>query len=455
MTLHAGLLRYKGRLYIGKDAELKQQIMHSLHASAIGGHSGVVASYQRMKRLFYWPGMKKDITHYISECAVCQREKAEHYHYPGLLDPLDPPDMAWQHITMDFIEGLPKSQGKEVILVVVDRMTKMAHFIALPHPYTAQSVAEAFITNVFKLHGPPASIITDRDRIFTSNLWQTVFKSLKVQLKLSTAYHPQTDGQSERVNQCLESYLRCMVFQGPKKWASWLALAKWWYNTSYHTALKLSPFQALYGYPPPMLSEFSLPDTEDSAAKEYMIDKQQLLAKLKENLTQAQARMKKYADANRTERQLEIGDMVYIKMQPYRMAAFGIRQSIKLTSKFYGPFRVLPKVGKLAYHLQLPDGVKIHPVFHVSQLKKHLGKHVVPEPGLPLITPDGRIKTEPLQVLETRSLPRNKVLVTQWLIQWANLPPEDASWEDADFIKTIFPEFYSNTIRAWFPNKNT
>jgi hypothetical protein len=246
-----------------------------------------------------------------------------------------------------------------------------------------------------------------------------------------------------------------MVLQGPKKWASWLALAEWWYNTSYHTTLKLSPFQALYGYPPPMLSEFSFPDTEDSEAKEYMIDKQQLLSKLKENLTQAQARMKKYVDANRTERQLEIGDMVYIKMQPYRMAAFGIRQSIKLTSKFYGPFRVLQKVGKLAYKLQLPEGVKIHPVFHVSQLKKHLGKHVVPEPGLPLITPDGRIKTKPLQVMETRSLPRNNVLVTQWLVQWANLSPADASWEDAHFIKTIFPDFYSNTIQAWFPNKNT
>jgi hypothetical protein len=137
------------------------------------------------------------------------------------------------------------------------------------------------------------------------------------------------------------------------------------------------------------------------------------------------------------------------------MAAFGIRQSIKLTSKFYGPFCVLQRVGKLAYKLQLPDGVKIHPVFHVSQLKKHLRKHVILEPRLLLITPDGRIKTEPLQFLETRSLPRSNVLVTQWLVQRANLPPADASWEDAHFIKTIFPAFYSNTIQAWFPNRNT
>jgi hypothetical protein len=204
-----------------------------------------------------------------------------------------------------------------------------------------------------------------------------------------------------------------------------------------------------------MLNEFSIPSNTDADATEFISDRQQLLTKLKENLAQAQARMKKYADLKRSERTLELGDMVYIKMQPYRMAAFGIRQAIKLTSKFYGPFRVTERVGKLAYRLQLPDGVKIHPVFHVSQLKKHLGDKVVPEPGLPLITEDGRIKMEPHQVLQTRSLPRSGVLVTQWLIEWTNLPPADASWEDANFIKTIFPAFYANTLKAWFPDKYT
>jgi hypothetical protein len=165
--------------------------------------------------------------------------------------------------------------------------------------------------------------------------------------------------------------------------------------------------------------------------------------------------MKRYADKKRSERVLEVGDMVYLKMQPYRMAAFGIRQSIKLTSKYYGPFRILEKIGALAYKIQLPAGVKIHPVFHVSQLKKHLGTHAVPEAGLPLISEDGKIKTQPLQVLQTRSLPRNNVLVTQWLVEWANLTPEDSSWEDANFIKSVFPAFYTTTTRSWFPNSTT
>lgn len=193
-------MRYKGGIYIGKEEHIKEQIINSFHTSALGGHSGMVANYQRIKRIFYWPGLKKQVHKFIAECAICQRAKSEHCQYPGLLDPLPLPTQAWTDITMDFVEGLPKSKGKEVILVVVDRYTKYAHFIALAHPYNVQTVAQAFIDNVFKLHGPPVSIVTDRDRIFTSNMWQAVFKSMDFQLKLSTAHHPQTEGQSERVN---------------------------------------------------------------------------------------------------------------------------------------------------------------------------------------------------------------------------------------------------------------
>jgi hypothetical protein len=149
---------------------------------------------------------------------------------------------------MDFIKGLPKSSNKNVILVVVDKLTKYANFIALSHPFYAQTVAQLFIDNVFKLHGPPVAIATNRDRIFTSKLWQDIFKFMKISLQLSSTYHLQTDGQTERVNQCLESYLRCMAFMEPKKWSAWLTLAEWWYNTNYNTSLQTTPFQALYGY---------------------------------------------------------------------------------------------------------------------------------------------------------------------------------------------------------------
>lgn len=439
--LEAGLLKYKGRIYVGEATDIRRQLITTYHSSSFGGHSGMRATHHRIKMLFYWHGMRGEVERFIRECPTCQITKSEHVHIPGLLNPLEIPDMAWTHITMDFIEGLPKSQGKDVILVVVDRLTKYAHFIALAHPYDVEQVVEAFMNNIHKLHGMPMVIITDRDRIFTSSLFQEIFKAMKVKLRFSTAYHPQMDGQTERVNQCLESYLRNMTFQEPHKWYSWLALAEWWYNTTFHTAIQMTPFKAMYGYSPPQINEFSVPCNISEEARVTIEEKEAILNKLKNSLADAQHRMKYFADKNRTERNLEVGDMVYLKLKPYRQSAFGIRGSLKLRSKFYGPFKVLQKIGQLAYKLQLPDDAQIHPVFHVSQLKKHLGKHAIPMSNLPSVGPDGQIKTEPLAVLQRRMVPRKGVAVTQWLILWQNLSPAEATWEDASVIQAMFPSF--------------
>jgi hypothetical protein len=173
---------------------------------------------------------------------------------------------------MDFVEGLPKSKGKNVILVVVDRLTKYAHFISLSHPYTVQTIADIFMANIIKLHGPPASITSDRDVIFTSKLWKDIFSAFNIQLNYSTTHHSETDGQTERVSQCLEQYLRCMVFQQPKKWSAWLPATEWWYNCSFHTSIQMTPFQALYEYPPPLLQQIPLPvaTTEDTSTLDML-----------------------------------------------------------------------------------------------------------------------------------------------------------------------------------------
>jgi hypothetical protein len=162
--------------------------------------------------------------------------------------------------------------------------------------------------------------------------------------------------------------------------------------------------------------------------------------------------MKKYTDLKRTERQFSLGDMVYIKLQPYRMVAFDVKHGLKLATKYYGPYRVMKCIGPVTYQLLLPSGTQIHNVFHVSQLKKYLGPKAIPVPHLPLVDDKGNIKVEPIFVLDTRDVPRHPVLVTQWLVQWLNMSPEDATWEDAGFIKTTFPEFYAATIRCWFPS---
>ena len=219
-------LRRKGKLVVGDDADLRKSFLHWVHTSPQGGHSGRDATLKRLKQLFFWKGMTKTVQSYIRSCAICQACKYDNVAYPGLLQPLPIPEEVWVDISMDFIEGLPKSQGKEVILVVVDRFSKYAHFVGLSHPYTAESVAQAYLDNIYKLHGLPRSIVSDRDTIFLNSFWQALFSVLGVELLLSSSYHPQTDGQTEVLNRCLEHYLRCLCLQTHKAWAGWLPLAE-------------------------------------------------------------------------------------------------------------------------------------------------------------------------------------------------------------------------------------
>lgn len=440
-TLKGGILRYKDHIVVGAGNTLREQLLVSFHDSALGGHSGERATYQRMKQLFYWPGMKLAVTQFVKACPVCQKNKTEHNMPAGLLQPLPLPEMAWSHITMDFVEGLPKSEGKDVIWVIVDRFTKYAHFIPLSHPFTADQILTQFLEHFYKLHGLPTVIVSDRDRIFTSSTWKEVFEKAGVKLHFSSAYHPQTDGQSERVNQCLENYLRCMTSSKPRKWKALLPHAEWWYNTTFHTSLGMSPYQALHGIKPPLLAELLLPGSLLEGERNKQEAKAALLETIKSHLVKAQARMKYFADQHRQERTLEVGDMVYLKMQPYRHNSLGLHSSLKLHSRYYGPFRVLERIGSVAYKLLLPVTSQIHHVFHVSQLKKHLGSRAVPEQGLPLIDAEGRILSTPLAVLDRRLIPRNNEPVVQWKIHWANLPESAATWEDAAFITKVFPSF--------------
>ncbi|KAL8161992.1 hypothetical protein V2J09_013481 [Rumex salicifolius] len=214
-----GLLRRKNKLVIANSPELKDKLLTWLHSSGLGGHSGRDATIQRVKSLFYWKGMSKSIQQFIRSCVICQQNKYDTAASPGLLQPLPIPGAVWSEITMDFIDGLPPSFGKSVIFVVVDRLSKAAHFMALAHPYSASSVAQCFLDNIFKLHGLPVSITSDRDAVFLSEFWRELLTIQGVQLNFSSAYHPQTDGQTEVVNRCLETYLRCMCSDRPYLWS--------------------------------------------------------------------------------------------------------------------------------------------------------------------------------------------------------------------------------------------
>lgn len=193
---------------------------------------------------------RQEITKYVQAGDLCQRIKTGNQFPQGLLQPLPVPDQIWEDISLDFVEGLPKSNEKYRIMMVVDRLSKMGYFIALYHPLNATVVAQLFLDNIFKLHGMPKSMVSDRDKLFTSNFWKELFNSLGTKLHMSTSYHPQMDCQMARLNMCLEQYLKAMVSQRPKQWAKWLALAQWWYNSSYNSAIKCNPFEAVYGTKP-------------------------------------------------------------------------------------------------------------------------------------------------------------------------------------------------------------
>ena len=209
---------------------------------------------------------------------------------------------------MDFIVRLPKSNGMTIIFVVCDRYTKYAHFIPLAYPFGAAKIGEVFMDTIVRLHGWPSEIISDRDNIFMSAFWSELMQQHEVKLLKSTAFHPQSDGQTEALNKTIEGYLRCVTGELPKKWTKYIALAELWYNTKFHIAIKMTPFEALYGYPPPM----------PNITVTYTVKTRQQIKKLlQDNLTKAQERMKKYVDLKRVDKEFNCGDFVYLKIQPY------------------------------------------------------------------------------------------------------------------------------------------
>ena len=199
---------------------------------------------------------------------------------------------------------------------------------------------------------------------------------------MSTAYHPQSDGQTERVNQCLETFLRCYTHACPKQWSSWLDLAEYWYNTSFHTAVGCSPFEVMYGYAPSAFGIEAAHNSSITNLASWLSDRALNTELIRQHLLRAKQRMKKNADLHRSERQFELNDWVYLKLQPYVQSSLAEHSHHKLAFWFFGPYRILAKVGSVAYRLELPPSSAIHPVFHVSQLKKAVGADhtVTPEP---------------------------------------------------------------------------
>lgn len=440
-VLQEGLIKTKGKILVPPDMKLQNLIISALHDSPVGGHSGAFVTYQKVKQLFVWTRMKMMIKEFVAACQVCQQAKSERVKYPGLLQPLPVPKFAWQVITMNFIEGLQVSHSYNCIMVIVDKFSKYAHFLPLSHPFTAYKVAMLFMEHIFKLHGLPESIVSDRDKVFTSTLWKELFRLAGTTLQMSSAYHPQTDGQTERVNQCLEGYLRCFVHSCPNKWKDWLSLAEFWYNTSYHSSLDKTPFEVLYGQPPRHLGIDVMESCVVPDLQEWLLKRKLMLQLIQQQLSRAQQRQKHQADKHRSERSFDVGDWVFLKLQPYVQSSLIKRANHKLYFRYFGPYQILEKIGQMAYKLLLPDSTSIHSVFHVSLLKKAVDDLSQVSDELPAQTDTLQF---PVKVLHRRIQTKDERTMSQVLVQWSSWPQALATWENEFVLREKFP-----TAPAW------
>ena len=297
VTMEDGRLFVKGQWYVPGNKELNNKILKAEHDSRVAGHFGQFKTLERIKANFYWPKMDQEVEEYVRSCDSCQQNKATRHKKYGLLDPLDIPNRPWDDISMDFIVGLPESSGHMKIWVVVDRFSKMAHFIPLSTDTPIKEIANIFLREIWRLHGLPNSVVSDRDSRFQSKFWLCVMELLDVDVRMSTAFHPQTYGQTERVNQILEQYLRSYCSYQQDDWAELLPLAEHAYNSAVSETTKVSRLEANYTFSPrTSWLETKKPKQMNTAGNDLYEGWTSVWQELRETLGKAQARQWKWYD---------------------------------------------------------------------------------------------------------------------------------------------------------------
>jgi len=312
-----GAILFEGRICVPDDSELKRLVLEEAHKSNFSIHPGATKMYQDLKRGYWWPDMKTEIAKFVARCLVCQQIKIEHQRPAGLLGSLEVPQWKWEQISMDFVGGLPRTQkGHDSIWVIVDRLTKSAHFLPVKFTYKVSQYAELFISEIVKLHGVLVSIVSDRDPIFTSHFWKAFQQALGTRLKMSTSHHLQTDGQSERTIQTLEDMLRACILEDGGSWNNHLPLIELSYNNSYHSSIGMAPYEALYGRKCRTPLCWAEVGDKGIIGREIVQETTRKIKSIQEKMRTTQSRQKSYADKRRRPLEFNEGDHVFLKVTP-------------------------------------------------------------------------------------------------------------------------------------------
>ena len=448
-----GLVLFRGKVYVPKDDELRRRLLEAYHDAPAAGHPGRWKTLELVSRNYWWPGMSRYVDRYVSGCDRCNRAKTFPSARAGLLLPNQVPERKWGIVTADLITELPPCNEKDAILVVADRAGKRAHFVATTSSVSSPGLAELYLHNVWRHHGLPDGVISDRGPQFVSNFMRELNRLLGVKTSPSTAYHPQSDGQTERINQDLETFLRMFVNQRQDDWADWLPIAEFAYNNRVHSATRQTPFMMEYGFHP-RTSADPVRNVKVEAAGEFVTRMKGIDDEAKAALARAADDMARHYDAHRNEApEYQVGDKVWLDGRDIRT----MRPTKKLDDKWYGPFEIERIINRNACRLKLPPRFRIHPTFHVSKLRRSLpdtipGRQTPPVPPPPVLK-DGAVEYEVERIDDSR-VQRGRL---QYLVKWKGYPPSENTWESTSAVRNsqdLIDEFHRDHPLAPAPGSS-
>jgi len=427
-----GLLYKDDKIYIPRYRDIIRLILQEYHDNPLGGHFGIAKTTEAVKRTYYWEKMNQDVKAYVQSCDYCQRNKTNKQKPYGMLKPIAPPPTRFHTYSMDFIGPLPKTKdGYDGILTIVEMLTKYTILEPIKMTYGAPDVAKVFFRRVVTIFGMPRKIISDRDPRFTGNFWKTLFGLTQTKLAMSTAFHPQTDGQTERMNQTAEQILRNYVNYYQDNWNEYLPCVQFVMNNNVNTSTKEIPARLVFAHVPQLPVDMIMDKQVNNPTVEQFIDSMtQAVKRATDNIVTAQIGHKKNFDRHRRLHQFQVGDWVLLNNANFNVDNQFRGGSRKLRPRYDGPFQIVEKKGEDTFRLQLPENWRIHDVFDVSKLKLYIPNddELFPErdqkPPEPVIVDDGE-EFEVEEIVDVKMRHRKK----QYLVKWKGYPEYENTWE--------------------------